>query len=146
MSEGVGPVGEIRISDADREQATGRLHTALAEGRITLVELDERAGQVYAARFAGDSARRWRISRPINRSGGGRRLTARTPDAAGHPLETRYGTAAASRWCGAGAGPQEPDVYDPVPFRSGIGNRDGGLSSGRRLVGDQCRARTRRAL
>lgn len=41
MSEGVGPVGEIRISDADREQVAGRLHTALAESRITLVELDD---------------------------------------------------------------------------------------------------------
>lgn len=54
MSEDVGRAGEIRISDADREQAARPLHTALAEGRITLVELDERLAQVYAARFAGD--------------------------------------------------------------------------------------------
>lgn len=41
-----------RISDADRERAAQRLHTAMAEGRITFAELDERLAQVYAARFA----------------------------------------------------------------------------------------------
>ncbi len=41
-----------RISDADREHAAQRLHTAMAEGRITFAELDERLGQVYAARYA----------------------------------------------------------------------------------------------
>jgi hypothetical protein len=41
----------IRISDADREQAAQRLHHALAEGRITLSELEERLAVVYAARY-----------------------------------------------------------------------------------------------
>ncbi|WP_231973994.1 DUF1707 SHOCT-like domain-containing protein [Pseudonocardia sp. HH130630-07] len=45
---------EIRISDADREAAAQRLHAALGEGRITLVELEERLGVVYAARTAGE--------------------------------------------------------------------------------------------
>lgn len=44
----------IRISDADRERAAGRLHQALAEGRITVVELDERIAAVYAARYEAD--------------------------------------------------------------------------------------------
>ncbi|MCO7218207.1 DUF1707 domain-containing protein [Klenkia sp. PcliD-1-E] len=44
----------IRISDADRERAAQRLHTAMAEGRITFAELDERLAVVYAARFAED--------------------------------------------------------------------------------------------
>lgn len=44
----------IRISDADRERAAGRLQQALAEGRITLTELEERLGVVYAARYAAD--------------------------------------------------------------------------------------------
>jgi hypothetical protein len=46
--------GEMRISDADREAAAKRLHDALGEGRITLVELEERLGAVYAARTANE--------------------------------------------------------------------------------------------
>lgn len=41
----------IRISDADRERAAGRLQRALGEGRITVGELEERLGVVYAARY-----------------------------------------------------------------------------------------------
>lgn len=44
----------IRISDADREQAAARLHQALSEGRITVVELEERVAAVYAAIYASD--------------------------------------------------------------------------------------------
>jgi hypothetical protein len=44
----------IRISDADRERAAERLHQALAEGRITLSELEERLGVVYAAKYEVD--------------------------------------------------------------------------------------------
>lgn len=46
--------GEMRISDADRELAARRLHDALGEGRITLTELEERLGAVYAARTASE--------------------------------------------------------------------------------------------
>jgi hypothetical protein len=42
--------GNLRVSDADREAAAQRLHTAMSEGRITLSELEERLGAVYAAR------------------------------------------------------------------------------------------------
>lgn len=51
------PPGEpprIRISDADRERAAERLHTALSEGRITVSELEERLAVVYAARYEDD--------------------------------------------------------------------------------------------
>ncbi len=44
----------IRISDADRERAAGRLHHALSEGRITLSELEERLAIVYAAKYDAD--------------------------------------------------------------------------------------------
>jgi hypothetical protein len=44
----------FRISDADRERAAQRLHQALAEGRITLSELEERLTVVYAARYEAD--------------------------------------------------------------------------------------------
>lgn len=48
-----GPRG-IRISDADRERAAQRLHTALAEGRITVSELEERLSAGYAARYESE--------------------------------------------------------------------------------------------
>jgi hypothetical protein len=44
----------IRISDADRERAAGRLQQALAEGRITVSELEERLSVVYAARYEAE--------------------------------------------------------------------------------------------
>lgn len=44
----------MRISDADRERAAQRLQTAMAEGRITMSELDERLAVVYAARYEED--------------------------------------------------------------------------------------------
>ncbi|MCO1657895.1 DUF1707 SHOCT-like domain-containing protein [Pseudonocardia humida] len=44
----------IRISDADRERAAERLHQALAEGRITVQELEERLSAVYAAKYEAD--------------------------------------------------------------------------------------------
>jgi len=43
-----------RISDADRERAEERLNEALAEGRITVPELEERLDAVYAAVYAAD--------------------------------------------------------------------------------------------
>ncbi|MDG4766882.1 DUF1707 domain-containing protein [Solwaraspora sp. WMMD406] len=44
------PPGELRASDADREQVAEVLRAAAAEGRIELPELDDRLGRVYAAR------------------------------------------------------------------------------------------------
>lgn len=44
----------FRISDADRERAAVRLNQALAEGRITVSELEERLGVVYGARYEAD--------------------------------------------------------------------------------------------
>ncbi|WP_214402047.1 DUF1707 SHOCT-like domain-containing protein [Pseudonocardia lacus] len=44
----------IRISDADRERAAERLHQALAEGRITVQELEDRLSAVYAAKYEAD--------------------------------------------------------------------------------------------
>ncbi|GLH99154.1 hypothetical protein Pa4123_44290 [Phytohabitans aurantiacus] len=39
-----------RVTDADRERVVGRLQTAIAEGRLTLDEYDDRVQQTYAAR------------------------------------------------------------------------------------------------
>ncbi|ANY06611.1 DUF1707 SHOCT-like domain-containing protein [Pseudonocardia sp. HH130630-07] len=45
---------EIRISDADRERVAERLNRAMAEGRISVEELQDRLRTVYAARFSSD--------------------------------------------------------------------------------------------
>lgn len=45
---------EIRLSDADRERVVDRLRRATDEGRITLTEFEERAGQVYAAKYPSE--------------------------------------------------------------------------------------------
>lgn len=46
----------LRASDADRERVAGVLHRALSEGRITMTELEERLGAVYAARTHAELA------------------------------------------------------------------------------------------
>jgi len=45
---------EVRVSDADRDAAAGRLRDASVEGRLTLDELAERLERAYAARTAGE--------------------------------------------------------------------------------------------
>ena len=47
---------EIRISDAERESVIARLSGAVAEGRLTLPEFEERLDGVLRARTAGDVA------------------------------------------------------------------------------------------
>lgn len=44
----------LRCSDADRDRAAGVLRDSLGEGRIDLVELDERLDQIYQAKTYGD--------------------------------------------------------------------------------------------
>ncbi|WP_091294262.1 DUF1707 SHOCT-like domain-containing protein [Amycolatopsis xylanica] len=44
----------MRASDADRERVAQVLHGALAEGRITINELEERLSTVYAAKTLGE--------------------------------------------------------------------------------------------
>jgi hypothetical protein len=45
------PAQDLRASDADREAACERLRTAALEGRLDPLELDERLGAAYAARW-----------------------------------------------------------------------------------------------
>ncbi len=45
---------ELRAADADRERVAALLRDAAAEGRLDLGELDERLGQVYAAKTYGE--------------------------------------------------------------------------------------------
>jgi class 3 adenylate cyclase len=49
-----GPPDNVRISDAERAQVVDRLRRHCADGRITLDEFSDRAGQVYAARTRAD--------------------------------------------------------------------------------------------
>jgi hypothetical protein len=47
---------QLRVSDADREQAAEVLRKAAGEGRITFDELDERLAAAYSAKTYGDLA------------------------------------------------------------------------------------------
>jgi hypothetical protein len=44
-----GPEGEVRASDAEREQVAAALSRAVGEGRLTLAEFSDRAGAAHAA-------------------------------------------------------------------------------------------------
>jgi hypothetical protein len=48
---------ELRASDAERERAADTLRSSAGEGRLTVEELDERLGAVYAARTRGELER-----------------------------------------------------------------------------------------
>jgi Domain of unknown function (DUF1707) len=48
------PPGQLRASDADRHQVAERLRSALDEGRLELLEYDERLKSTYAARTYDD--------------------------------------------------------------------------------------------
>jgi hypothetical protein len=45
---------ERRVSDAEREEAADMVRRAAGEGRLTVVELDERLGNVYASKTWGE--------------------------------------------------------------------------------------------
>jgi hypothetical protein len=45
---------ELRVSNDDRERVARVLHDAMAEGRLTVGELEERLDKVYAAKTFGD--------------------------------------------------------------------------------------------
>jgi Domain of unknown function (DUF1707) len=45
---------DLRASDAERQTVVRRLERALREGRLTIVEFDERTQAVYAARTRGE--------------------------------------------------------------------------------------------
>lgn len=46
--------GSMRASDADREAIAQRLRTALDEGRLSIVEFDERLQRAYASTTLGE--------------------------------------------------------------------------------------------
>ena len=45
---------ELRVSDAEREEVVGILRDQTSAGRLTLEEFEERLGETYQARTAGD--------------------------------------------------------------------------------------------
>jgi uncharacterized protein DUF1707 len=47
---------QMRVSDSDRDQTAAILREATGQGRLTFDELDERLGQVYAAKTYADLA------------------------------------------------------------------------------------------
>ncbi|MEI4270417.1 DUF1707 domain-containing protein [Klenkia sp. LSe6-5] len=98
----------FRISDADRERAAQRLHTAMAEGRISFAELDERLAVVYAARYAEE------LEPPLAD------LPPEHPAASGlavRPPSTPAPAAAPTAWQ-----PAPPTGPAPVVLKSGMGD------------------------
>jgi hypothetical protein len=45
---------ELRVSDVERQAVARRLERALRDGRLTIVEFDERTQAAYAARTRGE--------------------------------------------------------------------------------------------
>lgn len=71
-----GANGRIRTSDQERERIAEILRAAMAEGRLTLEEGEERLASAYAAKYRDDL-------RPLTADlpDGGRRALADTPEA-----------------------------------------------------------------
>ena len=51
---GAGVQRDLRASDAERQAVVRRLELALADGRLTIAEFDERSQAAYAARTRGE--------------------------------------------------------------------------------------------
>lgn len=45
---------DLRVSDAERQAVVRRLERALRDGRLTILEFDERVQAVYAARVRSE--------------------------------------------------------------------------------------------
>lgn len=48
------PVGDLRVSDADRDRAVSELSEHFQTGRLTLDEFEERSGRALSAKTAGE--------------------------------------------------------------------------------------------
>ena len=57
--------GEVRASDADREETVRQLQRGLSQGRLTVDEFDDRVQAAYAARTLGELAE---LTRDLPRS------------------------------------------------------------------------------
>ncbi len=72
----------MRVSNDDREKVAQVLHNAMAEGRLTVTELEERLDKVYAAKTFGDLEP---LVRDLPIGNQSRALAAQTPAAAPVP-------------------------------------------------------------
>lgn len=52
--DGQNPRGRMRVGDTDRERVADRLRSAHSEGRLDLIEYDERLQQAWATRTYGE--------------------------------------------------------------------------------------------
>lgn len=94
MVKGLLRVGQrdIRISDADRELAVERLRAALDDGRISLIEYEERLEAVYGAIYATD------LRRPLAELPGADELVRSVGETSGpEPTVLRVGAAGLQR-------------------------------------------------
>jgi hypothetical protein len=70
--------GDIRASDAEREEVVAALKNHLADGRLTVEEFSERLDEAYAARTRGELSRATRQLPVISTADGAHRR--RMPD------------------------------------------------------------------
>jgi len=83
---------DIRVSNDDRERVARVLHDSMAEGRITVNELEERLDKVYAAKTFGDLEP---LTRDLPIAHQGRALTVPQPNMPA-PVSNRIGGRATS--------------------------------------------------
>jgi hypothetical protein len=88
-----GGVGGLRASDADRERTAEVLRQAVAEGRLDIIELEERLERTFAAKTYGELAL-VTTDLPVDEPGDSGR---------GRAGGRRRPAVAAGRWTGAGA-------------------------------------------
>lgn len=72
------PPGDVRVSDADRDQALSELGAALRAGRLTADEFDERSGQTLRSR-TGKELVALLADLPVERAAVATRTTAMEP-------------------------------------------------------------------
>lgn len=100
----------MRITDAERDDAADRVHRALHDGRITLVELDERLAQLYGSETTGD----------LERAVHGLPMSAERRLVAGEVLDLDAGISSGLVRSGYWTVPRRIRVHQPLSGRSRV--------------------------
>src|SRR5262249_54801100 len=115
--------GHLRASDADREQVIEFLKTAFVQGRLTIDELDARAGQALVSRTYGELALLTVDipSRPVRALPRPPAAPVREPDADPVPEAARTPASVKAAVWAPGFTPALPGVWPPSPpFYGGL--------------------------
>ncbi|MDA8437688.1 MAG: DUF1707 domain-containing protein [Propionibacterium sp.] len=95
----------LRIGDADRDRAVERLRAAMAEGRLTYDEFDERLGVALGAKYESDLEPLFADLPPVEEPNPAASSTSRSlqlgPFESGDQLSVRHYVARRNRFYGA---------------------------------------------